>query len=53
MITLKQIVDYKVNHDIAKISITRNNYVKLYYNDCTSCYISLDKFIYWVSVDGD
>lgn len=51
MITLKQILRYKLDHKIARITITRGNKVKLYYSDCHSCYVSISKFIEMVLND--
>lgn len=52
MITIAQILRYKEEHKISKISFCRNNMVKLYYNDCTSCYITIYKFITWVQLNA-
>ena len=49
MITLSQILHYKVEHKIARICFTRSDMVKLYYSDCTSCYVTIPKFIEMVN----
>lgn len=51
MITLYQILQYKIKHKVSRISITKRNSVKLYYSDCSSTYVSLNKFMEMVSSD--
>ena len=51
MITISQILRYKVRNKIARISITRNNYIKLHYSDCSSSYVTIPKFIEMVTSD--
>lgn len=51
MITISQILRYKIKHKIARLCFTRNDFVKLYYSDCSSCYVTIPKFIEMVNND--